>query len=93
MTVFSAEIKKFSWSPATGPRDEQQQETVRSFIEQPDISWCSPGRDDTVYCGKKDGVKIYKVKHYLLSSLNEIVSLYNEEHTDEKPTTNSQRYF
>ena len=86
-TVFSAARKKLSWSPATGPRDEQQREKVRSFIEQPDISWCSPGRDDTVYCGKKDGVKIYKAKHYLLNSLREIVSLYNEEHADEKPTT------
>ena len=35
----------------------------------------------------KDGVKIYKAKHYLLNSLREIVSLYNEEHADEKPTT------
>ena len=62
MTVFSAARKKLLWSPATGPRDEQQQEKVRSFIEQPDISWCSPGRDDTVYCGKKDGVKILCLK-------------------------------
>ena len=86
-TVFSAARKKLSWSPATGPRDEQQREKVRNFIEQPDISWCSPERDDTIYCGKKDGVKINKAKRYLLNSLREIVSLYNEEHADEKPTT------
>ena len=86
-TVSSAGRKKLSWSSATGPRDEQQREKVRNFIEQPDISWCNPGRYGNVYCGKKDGFKICKAKHYLLNSLREIVSLYNEEHADEKPTT------
>ena len=39
------------------------------------------------YCGKENGTKVYKLRHYLLNSLKEIVSIYNEEHPDEKPTT------
>ena len=37
------------------------------FLERPDISYCNPGRPDTVYCGKNNrGDEIYKSKHYLL---------------------------
>ena len=37
------------------------------FLERPDISYCNPGRADTVYCGKNNrSDEIYKSKHYLL---------------------------
>ena len=40
-------------------------ETIEAILllERPDISYCSPGREDTVYCGKdNNGVRTYKSK-------------------------------
>lgn len=41
-------------------------ESVVSFLQQPDVNYCDPGRKDTAFCGKSDGNKIYHLKHYLL---------------------------
>ena len=52
-----------------------------SFLERPDISYCKPGRRDTIYCGKNEnGEKVCKPKHYLLWSLKEVVDMFNNEH-------------
>ena len=52
-----------------------------SFLECPDISYCKPGRRDTIYCGKNEnGEKVYKPKHYLLWSLKKVVDMFNNEH-------------
>ena len=41
-------------------------DSIISFLERPDISYCKPGRKDTVYCGKNDkNEKIYWSKHFL----------------------------
>ena len=42
-------------------------DSIISFLERPDISYCKPGRKDSVYCGKNDkNEKIYWSKHFLL---------------------------
>ena len=43
------------------------------------MSYCKPGRADTVYCGK--GEKVYRSKHYLLWTIKEALELYNSEHS------------
>ena len=59
----------------------EKRDTVKSFPERPDISYCKPGRRDTIYCGKnQQGEKEYKSKHYLLWSFKEIVQMFNAEH-------------
>ena len=57
-----------------------------SFLEQPSISHCVPGRKDTVYMGKVDGKSVFKRKHYLLYNIRELVALYNEEHQEVETT-------
>ena len=60
-------------------------ERVIHFLERPDISYCKPGRADTVYCGKNNrGDKIYKSKHYLLWTIQDMVELFNIENSLEK---------
>ena len=57
---------------------EETRKALVSFLERPDISYCKPGRGDTVYCGKNQaGEKIYKSKHYLLWTLKELVEIFN----------------
>ena len=42
-------------------------DSIIFFLERPDISYCKPGRQDTLYCGKNDkNEKIYQSKHFLL---------------------------
>ena len=41
-------------------------ESVVSFLQQPDVNYCDPGRKGTAFCGKSDGNKIYHLKLYLL---------------------------
>ena len=60
-------------------------ERVIHFLESPDISYCKPGRADTVYCGKNNrGEKIYKSKYYLLWTIQDMVELFNIENLLEK---------
>ena len=60
-------------------------ERVVHFLERPDISYCKPGRADTVYCGKNSmNDKIYKSKHYLLWTIQDMVELLNIENPLEK---------
>ena len=61
----------------------ENNELLRAFLERPDISYCKPGRGDTVYCGKNEmGDKIYKSKHYLLWTFKELVEQYNADRDD-----------
>ena len=42
-------------------------DSIISFLERPDISYCKPRREDTVYFGKNDtNEKIYWSKRFLL---------------------------
>ena len=54
-------------------------ELLIGFLERPNISYCKPGRGDTVYCGKNE---IYKCKNYLLWTFKELVELYNSDRDD-----------
>ena len=58
----------------------QSKELLIAFLERPDISYCKPGRGDTVYCGKNEtGGKICKSKLYLLWTFKVLVELYNAD--------------
>ena len=37
----------------------------------------NPGRKDHVYVGKKDGVEVYKQKHYLLQKIRDLHEIAN----------------
>ena len=64
--VFSSAGKKTSLELGRPVISAKFKERVIHFLERPDISYCKPGRADTVYCGKNDrSDKIYKSKHYL----------------------------
>ena len=81
--IFSDARKQLFFKTGRPSKVLQNKESIIAFLEQPDISYCAPGRKDTAYCGKSDGVKVYRAKHYLLYTFNELVSLYNEENDDE----------
>lgn len=49
------------------------------WLDKPDITYTNPGRKDNIYVGKLDGVSQYKTKKYLLWTLNETLSLINED--------------
>ena len=57
----------------------ETKELLIGFLERPNISYCKPGRGDTVYCGENE---IYKCKHYLLWTFKELVELYNADRDD-----------
>lgn len=63
---------------------DKQDHQVLAFLEEADISYVCPGRKDTVYIGKNDtGESMYKPKHYLRWTLDEIVSMFNTEKEDD----------
>ena len=72
-----------SFTPGQPSKVLQNKVSIISFLEQPDISYCAPGRKDTAYCGKSNGIKIYCPKHCLLYTYNGLVSLFNEENEAE----------
>ena len=39
---------------------------LKEFLDRPNISYMNPGRKDHAYVGKKDVVKVYEQKCYLL---------------------------
>lgn len=67
-----------------GPKkDHEAPKRTIDFLQQPYITYCSPSRKDTIYCGKdENGKSQYKPERYLLCILHEIVSLYNEENEE-----------
>ena len=83
--VFSSARKKISLELGRPVISAEFKERVIHFLERPDISYCKPGRADTVYCGKNDsGDKIYKSKHHLLWTIQDMVELFNIENRLEK---------
>ena len=59
-------------------------EAVILFLEKPDISYCKPGRKDTVYIGKDENRESqYQPHHYIFWTFKEIVSMFNSEHDDQ----------
>ena len=83
--VFSSAGKKISLELGWPVISAKFKERVIHFLERPDISYCKPGRADTVYCGKNDsGDKIYKSKHHLLWTIQDMVELFNIENRLEK---------
>ena len=44
---------------------------LKEFLDRPDISYMNSGRKGHVYVGKKDGVKVYKQKRYLLWNMRD----------------------
>ena len=56
-------------------------ETVISFQEKPYVSYCKPGRKDLVYIGKDENEEShYRLRHYMLWTFKDIVSMFNSEH-------------
>ena len=83
--VFSSDRKKISLVLGHPVISVEFKERVIHFLERPHISHCKPGRADTVYCGKNDkNDKIYKSKHYLLRTIQDMVELFNIENLLEK---------
>ena len=83
--VFCSARKKISSELGHPVISAEFKERVIHFLERPDISYCKPGRADTVYCGKNNrGDKIYKSKHYLLRTIQDMVELFNIENPLEK---------
>ena len=66
-------------------RAEESNKKILDFLEQSDIAYVCPGRKDTVYLGKDvTGERIYKAKHYLRWTFDEIVAMYNEDNPEDK---------
>ena len=66
-------------------RAEESNKKILDFLEQSDIAYVCPGRKDTVYLGKDvTGERIYKAKHYLRWTFDEIVAMYNEDNPENK---------
>ena len=83
--VFSSARKKISLEHGSPVISAEFKERVIHFLERPYISFCKPGKGDTAYCGKNDrGDKIYKSKHYLLWTVQDVVELFNIENPLEK---------
>ena len=83
--VFCSARKKISLELGHPVISAEFKERVIHFLERPDISYCKPGRADTVYCGKNNsGDKICKSKHYLLWTIQDMVELFNIENLPEK---------
>ena len=70
--VFSNARKSFGLGDRGRPSKIVKIKTdVVSFLQQPDISYCAPGRKDIVYCRKSvEGEKIYRAKHYCIITEN-----------------------
>ena len=83
--IFSDARRELSFTPGRPSKVLQNKNSIIAFLEQSHISYCTPGRKDTAYCGKSNGIKIYRPKHYLLYTYNELVSSFNEEN-EEKVT-------
>ena len=69
---FKAKIEK--------KRDELSDEKLKwfkEFLDHPDISYMTPRRKDHVYVGKKDGVKLYEQKRYLLWKIRDLHEIAN----------------
>ena len=83
--VFCSARKKISLELGHPVISAEFKERVIHFLELPDVSYCKPGRADTVYCGKNNrGDTIYKSKHYLLWTIQDMVELFNIENPLEK---------
>ena len=80
--IFSDATKELSFTPGRPSKVLQNRGSIIAFLKQPDISYCAPCRKDTAYCGKSNGIKIYRLKHYLLYTYNELVSLFNEKNEE-----------
>ena len=79
--VFCSARKKISLELGHPVISAEFKERVIHFLERPDI----PGRADTVYCGKNNrGDKIYKSKHYLFWTIQDMVEIFNTENPLEK---------
>ena len=73
-TVFCSARKKISLELGHPVISAEFKEKVIHFLERPDILYWKPRRADTVYCGKNNrGDKIYKSKHYLLWTIQDMV--------------------
>ena len=83
--VFCSARKKISLALGHPVISTEFKGRVIQFLERPDTSYCKPGRADAVYCGKNNGGdKIYKSKHYLLWTIQDMVELFNIENPLQK---------
>ena len=66
--IFTESRRQYSDTNVGRPEkfDDKKREEIIASLERLDISYTCPGRKEQVYCGKKDGEKLYKEKHYLL---------------------------
>ena len=52
--VFTSARRKVSLSVCCPCISEETKCQIIAFLERPDMSYCKPGRADTVYCGKDE---------------------------------------
>ena len=69
--IFSNARRELYFTPGQPSKVLQNKDSIIAFLEQPDISYCAPGRKDTAYCCKSNGIKIYHPTHYLLYTYKE----------------------
>jgi len=90
-SVYRRGRKKLNLEKPGPKRNPDVYKAILDFLYQPDITYCTPNRDDAVYCGKdENGNSQYKSRRYLLYSILEIVALFNEEN-EEKVTYHKVR--
>ena len=56
---------------------DEELKSLKEFLDRPDISYMNPGRKDHVCIGKKDGVKVYEQKRYLLWKIRDLHEIAN----------------
>ena len=56
---------------------ESEKEWLKNFLDEPDITYITPGRKDPRYVGKVDGKSQYVQKRYLMWTLNDLLSIAN----------------
>ena len=65
-------------------KNSENRSVVINFVNSPDISYYCPGWKFTTNCWKsKLKEKVHKHPHYLLHTICEIVTIYNEENQED----------
>ena len=56
---------------------DEELKSLKEFLDRLDISYMNPGRKDHVCIDKKDGVKVYEQKRYLLWKIRDLHEIAN----------------
>ena len=82
--VVASLCKKFQLRIVPQNRGRKKQELnedeiawLTEFLDRPDVSLITPGKNDHVYVGKVDGKKQFLQKRYLLWTLRDLLDIAN----------------